>query len=731
MLGWLSGSAPPSAIDRVAMELKDGPDEESTYDPPETPAPVFALRAFKTALFGTPDHLHANVAEEDEKRKRPTSLPVTGPLQQDANEPSSPTKPAGILMTPGTGAARRKTVSFGESAAKDQADKAERSGLPSDCPGKFPSPWTPNPTTSRSTQGPTALTKSLYKARGTKLNETTDQQRPRKSNALPTKKSSSNDQEKRLTAEEPHAEDDPVPFESDADITLDFNLPRSGSGQWWKTEFESYHQKTQHEIDRLVKYKDMAKAYAKQKDSQAIDLGERLREEKLKVNRMEHDLSELVASMAATQMGDSPHGSDDVHLVRELARQTALSLEYKKKVEEFESALRQSTAKPDTDVGEHGKRALSPDTERVILETSNELKRAREQIKQMDNLRSEARELRHKLKAAERKAQSFEQDRAGLLKEMSRLQDSLDGSERRRVAQEERQKQKDTRVEEQKQDYKDRLAKAKADREKSEATLRNRLAEESVSVRESRQENQRLRQTLLEREAEIRQLKDASVAEVRDVRTIQDESAPPVPQRSPKRPRPSIEGASWWDNSNRSLQDDFYNSKNIGTDQKMDHISAGSPKPRRSLRGSGSTFMDLSQPPVPSSPVEELPIPEQLFSSISGNGRRSIGKVNSPRPSMFSIASSPPRMEAFALPLMTAPTASKQSARKREGSSRLGGTGSLKSSRVGSLATRDGKTLLPPEREAAAKARLEQRRAAKRQLDGSSQFKENVDLVQA
>ena len=59
-----------------------------------------------------------------------------------ANAPdpvSSPTK--GILMTPGTAAARRKTVTFGDHVVDNEEKRPVKSGLPDDCPGKFPSPW--------------------------------------------------------------------------------------------------------------------------------------------------------------------------------------------------------------------------------------------------------------------------------------------------------------------------------------------------------------------------------------------------------------------------------------------------------------------------------------------------------------------------------------------------------------------------------------------------------------
>ena len=102
-------------------------------DAPETPAPLFAIRAFKSALFGTP------AAEDEGEEERTLELKdqkdghqlttsdslnpsawnskETANTRKDdssttANGNASPTK--SILLTPGTASNRRKTVSFGD-----------------------------------------------------------------------------------------------------------------------------------------------------------------------------------------------------------------------------------------------------------------------------------------------------------------------------------------------------------------------------------------------------------------------------------------------------------------------------------------------------------------------------------------------------------------------------------------------------------------------------------------
>lgn len=89
--------------------------DTAQVDQPDTPAPVFAARAFKAALFGSPSRRHP--ASTARNSRRP-------PLIE--RETGTPSKPAGILLTPGTGTTRRKRVSFGHELAASKA--AETNG---------------------------------------------------------------------------------------------------------------------------------------------------------------------------------------------------------------------------------------------------------------------------------------------------------------------------------------------------------------------------------------------------------------------------------------------------------------------------------------------------------------------------------------------------------------------------------------------------------------------------
>ncbi|KAK0720655.1 spindle pole body formation-associated protein-domain-containing protein [Lasiosphaeris hirsuta] len=369
------------ALRRNSESAKDALGADDTQvDVPDTPAPVFAVRALKTALFGTP-------------APRERAAPVDKVAQQKAASASqpedrSPIKPAGILLTPGTGTTRRKRVSFGRDVkAGAVIEKPSTSGLPDECPGKFPSPWAGNgngsETSTNSGNGPhrakTRLTAAMENARKGKVTESaTDAKEPE-------------------DAWEEIDEDD-----FDADVTVDLNEPHSRSGKYWKSYFESYHADAKAEMEKLVKYKLLAKSYAKKKDAEAVDLNQKLKEEQEKVKGMEQKVAELgrqVATRARRTGGDYDPG-----LMDELTKQTALSLEYKKQVDELEAILLENADYESDDREQRQRRIASPRTQKTLLETQRELRRARSQVRELDKLREERDRLRSELKFAEQRA---------------------------------------------------------------------------------------------------------------------------------------------------------------------------------------------------------------------------------------------------------------------------------------------------------------------------------------
>src|ERR1700744_4778886 len=109
-----------------------------------TPAPVFAVRAFKQVLFGTPQPstpapvFASNAAKPTDAKSRPQRRQLR-PSEAQSRREKQPedvnaglARPQGILMTPGTAAARRKQVKFGRQVLDNESKRSKysKSGLP-------------------------------------------------------------------------------------------------------------------------------------------------------------------------------------------------------------------------------------------------------------------------------------------------------------------------------------------------------------------------------------------------------------------------------------------------------------------------------------------------------------------------------------------------------------------------------------------------------------------------
>lgn len=241
---------------------------------PETPAHVFAARAFKHAIFGTPAPPNeANYVQEFTTRQsveidsKPRTVPVELPTRSkndiDAivlpSAPGlSPTKPNGILMTPGT-TRRNKSVSFGAQVLDKETKKEGRTGLPS----AFPVDGLAQPS-STSNRARTKLTAQLQEVRDSAQKGKTNQTQRAK---------------------------------DDTDLTMDYMEPRSQSGKYWKREYESYAENTQREMKKLVIKQKAAKDYAKKKEDEVANLQTQLRQERLKVEKLEAKTKEFATQM--------------------------------------------------------------------------------------------------------------------------------------------------------------------------------------------------------------------------------------------------------------------------------------------------------------------------------------------------------------------------------------------------------------------------------------------------
>lgn len=266
---------------------------------------------------------------------------------------STPSKqPQGILLTPGVGTARRKRVSFGRDV---DGQNLQSLGLE---PRR------------------TSLTEKLEKSR---------QLRPK---SEPVKQ------------DELDAHWEAV--DADRDVTVDLSEPRSQSGQYWKTEYQRYHDEARAEMEKLVKYKQLAKAYAKNKDAESMRLKERLSAEQARVAEMEAKVGELTRQMATAS--GNPTQNDEV--IRDLARQTTLAAQYRGQVKELEALVKKGLDKGDEDG--QWLRGVSPRTSQTLMETQRQLKRARDQVQELDGLKNEHKKLRTDARAAEKRAQELE-----------------------------------------------------------------------------------------------------------------------------------------------------------------------------------------------------------------------------------------------------------------------------------------------------------------------------------
>ncbi|KAL2163092.1 hypothetical protein VTH06DRAFT_6928 [Thermothelomyces fergusii] len=414
------------ALKRTSGDARDAAasDDTTQIEAPDTPAPVFAVRALKTALFGTPAPRDRKPGSKTSNDKAAAAAAAQQNGEQTAAVSSAadktPAKPPGILLTPGTGTTRRKRVSFDRDVKQGSggAAKASTTGLPDDCPGKFPSPWVDRNGDEGQSRPKTKLQVAMEKSRkGSSKGSASDV----KDFAYPSKEPEDAGEEVEDEEEEEEEEgggddDDDDQFDAEADVTTDLNEPHSRSGKYWKSYFETYHSDAKTEMEKLVKYKQLAKSYAKMKDAEAVELGRKLKEEQEKVKALEEKVAEMSrqAGLASTGNGS---GSDQA-LLDEVKKQTALATEYKLQVEELENLL-QNRVDEGGDARRRPRRTASPRTQQTLMETQRELRRARSQLRELGRLQEERDRLRSDLKFAEQRASKLAEENRKLSSELS------------------------------------------------------------------------------------------------------------------------------------------------------------------------------------------------------------------------------------------------------------------------------------------------------------------------
>ena len=230
-----------------------------------------------------------------------------GLVQKDAyaieTAPSSPTK--GILLTPGTAAAKKKNVTFGDHVMDNEGKRPVKTGLPDDCPGNFPGTGSKPPHLPEKGEegadkirGRGKLTEALEGAR--------DESRRRKSKGDRVGKKELMD---------------------DDDLPMEFAEPKSEDGKYWKHEYDIYRTNTQREVKKLITKQKAAKSYALTKDTQCTELADQLRHEYKKAESLEAKTAELSSQVKdlqmklhASQKAERKHQDDIAMLKRQLKR---------------------------------------------------------------------------------------------------------------------------------------------------------------------------------------------------------------------------------------------------------------------------------------------------------------------------------------------------------------------------------------------------------------------------
>ncbi|OHE96359.1 hypothetical protein CORC01_08282 [Colletotrichum orchidophilum] len=677
-----------------------GADDTTQIEQPDTPAPVFAARALKSAIFGTPARPDDDNTASMARRKDEDD--------SDAESRTPMKQPQGILLTPGTGTSRRKRVSFGHDVLDNKkADNRKAKEVDIDeRPGRFPDSF--------------ADTSSDSASKRTKLTVTMENSRRNKG----TSSSRERSQTRTTTARGDDAEDEWEEADDDQcmhDITMDLNEPHSRSGKYWKSEFEQYHQDAKAEMEKLLKYKQLAKSYAKMKDAEAIDLNAKLREEQEKAAKMEKKISEMAAQIAAKQRA-SGEERDNPQLMKDLAKQTAVAVEYRTQVQEL-AALLENRDNGDDDEGDARSRrrrqAASPRTHKTLLETQRELRKARAQVKENGQLREEVERLKSDLLSAEQRANKLAEENKRLAEQQplqnneqskeaptsGKLVDELEQAIRR----------KDDEIRKLKSEFED----YRTDAEATQEDTRRILEKATEKINELKRENKTLK------------------AGVADVPRTRNTAAPPEREPAAREHRAQETDRFTADHKSRKSSADagrrsFDLVESLGRklnepksqnlrdkyQRDADSPSSGDEPPAREppRRPQSEIFLNrvsLDKPKwrpfIPRSPRNREYLGSDLNDRIVTSSEILSGNTPAPRHRFSS------KDEDAPIDLL------------QDRFARLGGPGEPDVEASTMLVANTSKSTLPPQRRAAAIARIEQRKADKRRAaSGQSNNKENM-----
>lgn len=692
-------------------------------------------------------------------------------VRRPQNGSISPTKPQGILVTPGTASTRRKTVSFGT----EVVDREEKNGAEKTASKDEKNDRASKSASSSNYNRKTSLTRTLENARESKIakGESVKNRRLSESQPLLSLDPSAIDKENAdiqsnsrgasqfQKGNQALVEEMMTTDGFDGDMTMDLNEPHSQSGKFWKTEYQNYHEQAKTEMDKLVKYKQLATSYAKKKDAEAIELAEKLKEEQRRVLSMEDKVSKLSAKIATT--GLDGNKDDAPELIKELARQTALAVQYRAQVEEFRAAFE---GNEDLANRSQGRRAISPRTEQTLLDSNHE------QLKEMMSLRAELSGLRQTLSKVEKTATKLREENTKLTQELLhadlRIEKEIEKSEKRRQSFEEHIRKKDDALQSLQKDYDNIKELAKSSRRDAEHLLKKRhdqvvaLKKEIKALKGVESTNKELQGALEKKAAEhgkvvgVYQKQIARMIEnpAIDSEVLHDQKDFKSREHSKEKAVPLVPITKALPSNDTSESNDVLHPRESlipVSNQSVSRLTK-SIAPSKSARSDNLTFKSRSSHSALSEitnntsneklafqhsdlvqrtpynnhhsstsfqePNIELPSPEPSFSQNMGRSSHERNCQPSPRPSMFNIASSPPK------PALFRSRTSDDMSRPRDTNGRR--QAYIPSSRLSSLEGSRTRSTLPPERAAAARARLEQKNAEKKRIQALGVDKENI-----
>ena len=312
-------------------------------------------------------------------------------------------------MTPGIGASRRKNVSFMHVDTDTPAAQVE---VPQhdDAPSQDNSP-TRKTHHRDSRPRPSALTKTLLEL----SKQRSDAQA---SSARPTPKTEPISRSPAHSMRQHQNHDHPM--QADPDQTIDLSKPHSRSGQHWKSEYDQYFERSSREMKQIIQYGQNVKSYAAKRDTEASRLVDQLQQEQMKVDAMERKVVRLNKRLEVAQTADKTGEGDHARLVANIAQQSTLASKYRNECEALRNRL------SDLNSGETFDRFRIPSQDPDRGDANEQLET-----------------LRQAAENASEQAQRLEAENSALKHSLARVKEEMMSYESRRLAREEKLKQRE------------------------------------------------------------------------------------------------------------------------------------------------------------------------------------------------------------------------------------------------------------------------------------------------